>query len=77
MYGPYRKNSGFVEITGEAEVTEEELTPSYTGNTGYTYLIKWTSKHRPPKPLKTRGSAGGGKSYVGVNLLTTSCPAFQ
>ena len=76
-YGPYRKNSGFVEITGEAEVTEEELTPSYTGKTGYTYEIKWIGRHRPPKPLKTRGSAGGGKSYVGVKVLTTSCPAFQ
>ena len=77
MYGLYRKNSGFVEITGEAEVTEEELTPSYTGKTGYIYEIKWISRHKPPKPVKARGSAGGGKSYVGVELMTTICPAFQ
>ena len=71
------ENSGFVEITGEAEVTEEELTPSYTGKTGYIYEIKWISRHKPPKPVKARGSAGGGKSYVGVELMTTICPAFQ
>ena len=75
-YGPYRKNSGFVEITSESKVTEEQLTPSYTGNTGYTYIIKWGTKHRPPRKSKVRGSAGGGESYIGVVLNTASCPPF-
>ena len=77
MYGPFRQNSGFVEITGEAKVTEEELTPSYTGNTGYTYLIKWGTRIKTPIKLNIRGSAGGGKSFVGVDLKTRDCPFFQ
>lgn len=73
VYGPFRKNYGFVYIIATIKGKEEELTPTYEGKSGYKYTIIWEGPP-PPRKKKVRGSAGGGKSFVGVKLNTTACP---
>ena len=73
VYGPFRKNYGFVYVIATTSTPTEDITPTYEGKSGYKYNIIWDGPP-PPRKKKVRGSAGGGKSFVGVKLNTTACP---
>lgn len=73
VYGPFRKNYGFVYIIATTTKPTEDIAPTYEGKSGYRYNIIWEGAS-PPRKKKVRGSAGGGKSFVGVKLNTTACP---
>jgi hypothetical protein len=73
VYGPFRKNYGFVYIIATTSKPTEDIAPTYEGKSGYQYNIIWEGAS-PPRKKKVRGSAGGGKSFVGVKLNTTACP---
>jgi hypothetical protein len=73
VYGPFRKNYGFVTIVAEIIEPTEEVIPSVKGKGGYVYKINWKTKS-PPGKKKVRGNVGGGISTDGKVKNTTSCP---
>ena len=72
VYGPFRKNYGFVYVIATTSEPTEDITPTFEGKGEYRYLINWKSKSSSTR--KVKGNPGGGKSFVGVKLNTTACP---
>lgn len=78
VFGPYRFNGGYINITGEwTEKTEEdEVIIQTVGDWRITVSFKKPPPYVPSKPKKGKGGWGNKKTNYGRNYNTLAC-AFQ